>query len=162
MRSIGFTGTRVGMTWRQFRMVSQVLRDYYGSRDLATEKPRIHLGDCLGADMETFALAEQLGFHTVGHLPASKEHRAFCSYDEICGAADTYMNRNRHIVQESNTLLAAPKGFEPEQRSGTWATIRYAGKVGRLVTVVFPDGLVMHNYVGTMKRLAEHPEEIQG
>lgn len=47
---------------------------------------------------------------------------------------------NRDIVAETDELIATPKGFQEERRSGTWATVRYALKARKPVTVIWPDG----------------------
>ena len=43
----------------------------------------------------------------------------------------------------TDTLVAAPKEDEEVVRSGTWATVRYARKAGRVVLVVRPDGTIV-------------------
>lgn len=50
------------------------------------------------------------------------------------------LERNRDVVDASDVLLACPGGMAEEQRSGTWATIRYARKAGKPVVIVWPDG----------------------
>jgi hypothetical protein len=56
--------------------------------------------------------------------------------------AKPYLVRNHEIVDDSQVLIAAPKEFTEQLRSGTWATIRYARKIGRTVRIVFPDGSI--------------------
>lgn len=51
-----------------------------------------------------------------------------------------YLWRNHQIVDATSALIAAPFGFEEELRSGTWATVRYARKLGRPVRFFWPDG----------------------
>jgi len=51
-----------------------------------------------------------------------------------------YLARNHFIVAYSEELVAAPKSNKEELRSGTWATIRYARKRKRMVTIIYPDG----------------------
>jgi predicted Rossmann fold nucleotide-binding protein DprA/Smf involved in DNA uptake len=53
-----------------------------------------------------------------------------------------YLVRNRDIVDVCNLLLATPGGTVEQLRSGTWATIRYARRIGRPVWIVFPNGEV--------------------
>jgi hypothetical protein len=45
-------------------------------------------------------------------------------------------------VDASQLLVAAPSGTTELRRSGEWATIRYARKLGRAIWLVFPDGTV--------------------
>lgn len=49
--------------------------------------------------------------------------------------------RNHDIVDATEWLIATPKKFE-EIRSGTWATVRYAKKVKKPVTIIWPDGSI--------------------
>lgn len=51
------------------------------------------------------------------------------------------LDRNRDIVEAAEVLIACPDGPE-RQRSGTWATIRHALRVGKPVVIVWPDGRV--------------------
>jgi hypothetical protein len=128
----GFTGTQRGMAPRQRKEVRQLLYD----------ASVLHLGDCLGADLEAYDIAMSLGLTVIGHPPLDGSRRAYLSYDEE-REKQPYLIRNRAIVAEGvDGLIAAPKGFVEEQRSGTWATIRYARKIGRKVWIVWPDGSV--------------------
>ena len=43
------------------------------------------------------------------------------------------------LVDACEVLLATPKGPE-KLRSGTWATVRYARKVGKRIVIIEPDG----------------------
>jgi hypothetical protein len=52
------------------------------------------------------------------------------------------LERNKHIVHNCGWLIAAPKEDSETLRSGTWATIRYARKLRRPITIVFPNGEV--------------------
>jgi hypothetical protein len=39
-------------------------------------------------------------------------------------------------------MVATPRGFKEELRSGTWATIRYTIKMKKLLTIIWPDGTI--------------------
>ena len=83
-----------------------------------------------------------MGIATIGHPPTLSRRRAFLDYNEEREPLP-YLVRNRAIVAEGiDGLIAAPKGWVEEQRSGTWATIRYARQAGRRIWIVRPDGAV--------------------
>lgn len=126
---IGFTGTRKCMTVYQLDALEKIL----GS--LNDDDIHIfHHGDCLGADYQ----ADEIAFEYVDtiHLwPCTLENqRAHCENEVNEEQLKKYiiheprepLARNHDIVAMSEILIAAPKSLEPELRSGTWATIRYA------------------------------------
>jgi len=123
---VGFTGTRLGMTSEQARRIEELLIELR-----ATE---LHHGDCRGADAQAHDIAWRLGLNVVIHPPVNPRMRAFCPGP--CRPAKDYLERDHDIVDECEVLLATPRGPE-ELRSGTWATVRYARKIGRRFLVVF-------------------------
>lgn len=128
MIRVGFTGTREGMTRRQQDQVHRLLIDSGCSE--------FHHGDCVGADAQAHALAEDLGLRIVIHPPDDPEHRA---WRLACIVRDPkpYLARNRDIVNGCDLLIAAPRA--PEARhSGTWSTVRYARKRAIRIEVVYP------------------------
>lgn len=131
-RAVGFTGTRNGMTQIQTVAVATLIRDFQ----------TLHHGDCNGADEQTHAIAVQSDLRTESHPPIKTVMRAFCQADVIHEPKD-YIARNHDIVDATCHLIAAPRTMY-EDNSGTWATIRYARKMFKPVTVVFPDGKVWH------------------
>ena len=48
----------------------------------------------------------------------------------------TYLNRNKAMVDLADLVLVAPRRNEEEVRSGTWATARYARKIGVRTTII--------------------------
>lgn len=128
---IGFTGTQEGLTRKQEARFDVLLMGLTGE---------FHHGDCIGADSEAHDIAREQGFHIVIHPPVSWTKRARKSGDELRKPLP-YLDRNRKIVDETEMLIAAPKGME-EKRSGTWATVRYARKLKRPIIIVYPDGRV--------------------
>lgn len=105
---VGFTGMRDGMSECQKDQLALMLMAFRNGR----RDEFIH-GAAVGADTQAAVIAEQVGF-TIIAIPAGGDPLA----------------RNREIVALCNVLIAAPKRDEEEQRSGTWATIRYARHAG--------------------------------
>lgn len=125
---LGFTGTSYGTTPAQRAALAVVFTNL--------RPDELHLGDCVGADAEAWALAT---CRRVGHPPSNPRARAYCAYDEE-RAPLPYLKRNRVIVDATECLVATPRTFKEELRSGTWATVRYARGLGRPVCIVWPDG----------------------
>jgi hypothetical protein len=131
---IGFTGTRHGMTEAQMDAFIDTLHDI---------RPRItefHHGDCVGADAEAHDVAQKL-CHVVIHPPIDETHRARKAA-RTYRTQKTHFARNRDIVNETDRLIATPMQAERQIRGGTWYTIDYARKVGKLVTIINPDGTI--------------------
>jgi hypothetical protein len=51
-----------------------------------------------------------------------------------------YLARNRDILRATEMLVAAPAQDIEQLRSGTWSTVRFARKTGRVVWVILPGG----------------------
>ncbi len=131
---ISFTGTsHRDLTKRQWGELLAYLTKH------REEINRIHHGDCINADTQFHALVEHLGMRhlVVLHPPRSSKKRAFCSAP-ISAAPTPYLKRNRKLATICDVLLAAPAQEREIQRSGTWATIRYARALGRPVKIFIP------------------------
>jgi hypothetical protein len=103
-----------------------------------------HHGDCVGSDQEASERIDyvvnkalSLGCKIVGHPPDKDDLRAFVRCDEL-RERKPYLDRNRDIVNESDILIATPATLWEMQRSGTWATVRYARRVDKPVVVLPP------------------------
>jgi hypothetical protein len=128
---VGFTGTQVGMTDRQKRLLRWYLRELSASE--------LHHGDCIGADDEAATMARKLGLKLVMHPPRDSRKRALnYRIGEEVRDSYPYLVRNRYIVDETEVLIAAPKSRQEELRSGTWSTVRYARGKGRKVYILEP------------------------
>lgn len=136
---LGFTGTQDGMTQWQSQFVFNEMMD------LAPTEA--HHGCCVGADAEFHDILGYSQAKVHGHPPIKTDKMADCSCDVMHEPKD-YLVRNHDIVDASEWLIAAPKGPE-EMRSGTWATVRYARKQKRPISIVWPDGRIT--------REGEHP-----
>lgn len=134
---IGFTGTQRGMTLEQSCAVRFLL--------LGHPIIRAHHGDCVGADAFFHDIVCSLGTGIVSfdiHPCNIQSKRAYCqlSHVDACRPAKPPILRNKDIVNASDFLIACPGEKHMKIRSGTWSTIRYAQRVGKMVTIVFPDG----------------------
>ena len=126
---VGFTGSREGMSQHQKEQF--VLKMF---ELLPTE---FHHGDCEGADAEAHDIVREFlpNVKIVIHPPENRVKRANMKGDEY-RKPDMYLNRNKHIVDETEFLFAAPKTDVEELRSGTWSTVRYARKIHRPCTIL--------------------------
>lgn len=129
--SVGFTGTREGMTREQWETVYGIL----GGLDVW----EVHHGDCVGADSDLQDVATHHELRVVIHPPADDRLRAFRQGDESYPPKD-YLARNRDIVDDTDLLVATPKEDKEQDGGGTWYTVRYARKQDKPVIVVWPDG----------------------
>lgn len=127
--AIGFTGTSKGMTDRQAKKVYDFLLKRFNFT--------LHHGDCVGADAEADRIAKLIGAKVVIHPPKNPRMRAFCKGDKVMKEKE-YLIRNRDIVNSTKLLIATPKEKKEVLRSGTWATIRYAKKMGKYVKIFYP------------------------
>jgi hypothetical protein len=137
--TVGFTGTRNGMTPPQRETVGRLLQS------LRPDKTRDGLG--VGADAEFAALAASLSPRPflVGHPGVSSrgggnERRGDDARHDIVLAEQTHFKRNRVIVDNSDVLVAAPPCQPLPESGGTAYTVGYARKVAKPLVVVWPDG----------------------
>jgi len=130
---VGFTGTRDGMTPRQANKFREIIKEM--------NIRSFHHGDCIGSDLEAHKIIRKLKpkAQIYVHPPIKKRYRAFCKGDFTAPEKD-YLARDFNIVNGTETLLATPKQKSEVLRSGTWTTIRYAKKMMRKITIIYPDG----------------------
>ena len=126
---IGFTGTKRGMTNKQKEVVCKLL-------DGCSE---FHHGSCIGADEQSGNIASMMRIRIILHPPINTAFKAKCYADEV-RVAKSYLVRDKDIVDETVLLIATPKGFCEELRSGTWSTVRYARKQKKSIIIIWPDG----------------------
>jgi hypothetical protein len=130
---LGVTASRKGMTQLQkekFLYVAKQLNPH-----------EFHDGDCIGGDEQAHYII-QTTFdlcYMVGHPPENASQRAHQMYHRS-HPAKGYIERNHEIVDMVDVMVALPDGKTEKKRSGTWATIRYARKIGRELTIIYPDG----------------------
>jgi len=150
---VGFTGTQNGMTEFQKIELAKLF-------NLLKVSEFVH-GDCIGSDEEANEIAFNCGIRVFSIFPSTYyKKRAFCfneskilnnddgkwntiSYKNENVQVRWYpkdmpLNRNHHIVDNVARMIATPKEHEHTLRSGTWATIRYAWKTKRDITIIPP------------------------
>ena len=136
---LGFTGTRKGWTPQQA----------FAVRDCLASLPdeAVH-GGAIGADESFDTLLRQNGFVGNKILIYAMENRQRFWLDHVPvglrlqGCSGSPLARNLLIIKVCNHLLATPATDHEVRRSGTWATVRYARKARKPITLVFPDGNV--------------------
>jgi len=134
---VGFTGTQQGWSPRQLPVVRTAflwLRSKKGAVWL-------HEGDCIGSDQQANETWREMLGKICQHPPTIQDKRAFSPYDTT-DSPRPYLERNHMIVGRSSMLVATPGTIGEELRSGTWATIRYARKMGKPIMIILPDGSV--------------------
>jgi len=122
---VGFTGTRKGMTQMQQDQLALALSCFYNPAG-ANE---LHVGGAAGADDEAWVAAEAAGYDVHVH-PCPGVVRDDLQDGAVWHETFPPLERNRHIVAASDILVAAARTNTEEQRSGTWATVRYARDKG--------------------------------
>lgn len=135
MSKAGFTGTREGLTGKQVGELTLFLS--------VRQFDAFHHGACLGADEKAVEIVSILNARPVivahpGPETAYSSRRAVRLSDEV-RPVKHFLTRNCDIVNETDILIACPEGPE-KQRSGTWATIRYARKLKKPIVIFWPDG----------------------
>ena len=136
MRHLSVTGTRQGTTDVQHSRLSDIIA-LCRVRGFGV----FHDGDCVGVDVQAVEIAFAHGYHCVGHPSTASTRAYFIGRHEMRGPMSP-LERNRVMVDECDLLVACPKEFNEIMRSGTWATIRYAKKIGRKIIFAYPDGSV--------------------
>jgi len=140
---VGFTGTQRGMTDAQQRTVFGLLdgwEPWWSVDALPINTSQFRHGDCIGADEQAHHAALTVGIPIIIHPPTDPKKRAFCKGAVEVKEPNDYMTRNQHIVNATAALIATPRRFLEEVRSGTWATVRRAHKKLHPVELVLPDG----------------------
>lgn len=140
---VGFTGTREGMTNEQKEKLTLMLNEMCSVSEF-------HHGGCVGADIQAHHIALTFSYIIYVH-PATFSGSVVSTYlDSIKPEPNIIvydkkppLERNHDIVDSCNMLIACPKGAEI-LRSGTWATIRYARKKGRIVHIINTDGELLN------------------
>ncbi len=130
MEELGFSGTRKGMSKEQLDTVNELTVANFSI---------VHIGDCVGADVDMYNIAKRNNQLTHGHPPIDPKLRAYCDFDFI-EEPKAYHVRNRDIVNACDLLIATPFEMSRQKKGGTWMTVNYAIEVGKPYVIVWPDG----------------------
>jgi len=146
--NIGFTGNRLGMSRRQMRVFKTIMMD------LIMNTRTFHHGGCIGSDKQahdiifgirndksinlTYPLSENVKI--IVHPSNNPVSRADCTLDANDERLDEKppLERDMDIAKSCDILFTTPRILREERRSGTWATIRYARKLGKMIVVLDP------------------------
>ena len=137
MPRLGFSGTQTGMTDDQYMTLDQWLME---NKQLLTE---IHHGGCVGADAQFHNLVGEHGLWKLVHVhPSNNYHKTaqLAGVPAKVWPVDFPLERNLTIVQHSDIVIVTPKEDDEVLRSGTWATVRRARKLRRLIKHIRLDG----------------------
>lgn len=132
---IGFTGNQFGMTEKQkdsFRLILTNLEPKY-----------FRHGDCVGSDTDAHEIVLESNIEILIHPPDNPSKRAFNEEAFKVFEEKPYLNRNQDIVDGCTVLIATPKEYRENLRSGTWSTIRMARKAKRNIYIILPNGKVI-------------------
>jgi hypothetical protein len=133
---IGFTGSQSGLRNHQIRELRYLIRLY------EQDRKEFHHGDCIGADELAAFMFWHEDWPLICHPPNNPYKRAFMNERVphlLVHETLSYLARNHAIVNSCDLLIACPKTMHEVLRSGTWATIRYARKVGKKVLIIYPE-----------------------
>lgn len=134
-KHVGVSGTKEGMTKKQRIMFRDLLYRTTNEGDF------LHHGDCVGVDELSHEIAEELKLKIVIHPPENDKLRAFCDgYNNMVKPPKSYLKRNWDIVTACEEIFIIPKEYNEILRSGTWATYRYAKKLLKDITIIYPNG----------------------
>ena len=137
MEKVGITGTRNGMNIIQKTLFIKLINDL--------KIIKFSHGDCEGVDEETHYIIIDINpILVIGiHPPKDTKYRAYCKGKNIIiYKSKPYLDRNKDIVNNSSLMVAIPETNYEINRSGTWATIRYAKKVNKPLIIIFPNGQI--------------------
>jgi hypothetical protein len=134
MLRMGFTGTRHGMTNEQEQEFKKLI--------MAKDFEEFHHGMCNGSDEQAHHIVEEekQNVKIIGHPPKFTGSLASLPCYFLM-KADTYLIRNRNIVDATDILVATPDTKE-RPRSGTWSTVRYARKKQKKIYIIHKNGRV--------------------
>jgi hypothetical protein len=130
--TVGFTGTRKGMTKAQEEKVIATLK--------SLQPGYFRFGMAVGADWEAYLLVREHvpGCAIIAHPCNISNQQAKSITPDIMLPEDEPLKRNREIVLKSDVLIVCPAEKNEMLRSGTWSTYRFAQKQGKKIILCNP------------------------
>lgn len=137
---VGFTGTQAGTTLKQRGELHRWLHRLRRWSDIIEEEAEFCHGLCIGADAEAHEIVRALGYYIDGRPSTVAGKTAAIPRDHFRHLYQPLapLIRNHDIVDWCDVLICCPRERREVQRSGTWATWRYASEKGRTIVQVFP------------------------
>lgn len=125
---IGFTGRRDGMSDKQKEETLAILEP------IANQITEAWHGGCIGADADFHEMCLDLGipivvapgYPTYNPDDLSQKANLKGEYTEL--DKEPFLKRNRAIVDNVDTMIGCPPTKEPQNKGGTWYTIKYSLK----------------------------------
>lgn len=137
--TLGMTGTRNGISKSANITLNRIINRLINNKS----KPLIEVahGDCTGADADfhDYISENYNNIKIIIHPPSNNKDRAY-KKGHIIMTPDTYLSRNRKIVDSNDILIGFPPTKNELPSSGTWYTIKYARKVKKGLIIIYPDG----------------------
>lgn len=132
---LAFTGPH-DLDYAATMRVSAVIEDVLALLD--PDRIIVASGLAYGVDTLAIRMARKRGFATLGFAPKGAWHnvnlRSYC--DTVIEVEGDYMTRNDAVVEWCERLVAIPRLPDEVRRSGTWATVRRARRLKRVVDVL--------------------------
>lgn len=148
MMNIGFTGNQLGMSRRQMKVFKTIMMN------LLMNVRTFQHGGCIGSDKQAhdiiFEIRNNISINLTYPLSENVKiivrpsnnlaKRADCVLDAGDELLDEKppLERDMDIAKNCDILFVTPRTLREERRSGTWATVRYARKLGKMVVVLDP------------------------
>ena len=136
---IGTSGSRNGMN----KISKNILINELNKINSITA---FHHGDCKGVDEEFHNIIRDhdKSINIIVHPPINNSLRSYCN-GNIIKKENTYLQRNKNIVNQVNLMIFLPSTNQEILRSGTWSTIRYCKKINKKYIIIFPDGSIEYS-----------------